>query len=181
MWRLKRWWYLSKLLTVTITILIFVTFFSCPLKPEKKLKLKFRSKFNHGSLQSVAWKALYDFNPIDNGPFFRGCSWILGTKKAPFPNICFTYPAVMTLGTVIPYPKKIQRIYKSCDTPLEFYWHQHFFTENQQILLYQKIQILIEFEHIISNSFNFFWVFKGFFNMVEILIMPAKLANCWSS
>ena len=81
---------------------------------------------------------------------------ILGTKKAPFPNICFTYPAVMTLGTVIPYPKKIQRIYKSCDTPLEFYWHQHFFTENQQILLYQKIQILIEFEYIISNSFNFF-------------------------
>ena len=46
----------------------------------------------------------------------------------------------------------------------EFCWHQHFFTGNQQILLYQEIQIQIAFWHIISNSFNFSWVFKDFFN-----------------
>ena len=48
---------------------------------------------------------------------------------------------MMTLGTVVPYPKKIQKIYKSYDTPLAFSWHEHFFTENQQILLYQEMQI----------------------------------------
>ena len=31
-----------------------------------------------------------------------------------------TYPTIMKLGTVIPYLKKIQKIYESCDTPPEF-------------------------------------------------------------
>ena len=35
-------------------------------------------------------------------------------------KICHTYPTTMKLGTVIPYPKKIQKIYESRDTPLEF-------------------------------------------------------------
>ena len=39
---------------------------------------------------------------------------------APLPKICHTYPTMMKLGTVIPYPKKIQKIYESRDTPLEF-------------------------------------------------------------
>ena len=59
----------------------------------------------------------------------------------PLPKICHTYPSMVKLGTVIPYLKKIQKIYKSCDTPPEFYWHQYFFNGNQQILLYQEIQI----------------------------------------
>ena len=117
-------------------------------------------------MENVVWKDLYNFSLIDDGPFFRGCSRIGGTKKAPLPKICLTYPTMMTLSTVMHYPKKIQKIYKSCDTPLEFCW-QYFFTENQQIVLYQEIQILIAFEHVISNSFNLFWVFNGFFN------------NCW--
>ena len=74
------------------------------------------------------------FNPIQDG-LFRGCSLFRTTK------ICHTYPTMMKRGTVIPYPKKIQKIYESRDTPLEFYWHQHFFTGNQQILLYEEIQI----------------------------------------
>ena len=32
-------------------------------------------------------------------------------------KICHTYPTTMKLGTVIPYPKKIQKIYESRDTP----------------------------------------------------------------
>ena len=75
-----------------------------------------------------------------------------------------TYPTMMELGTVIPYLKKIQKIYESRDTPPEFCWHQHFFTENQQILLFQKAQIKIVFWYIISNSFNFSGVFKDFFD-----------------
>ena len=43
-----------------------------------------------------------------------------GAKRLPLPKICHTYPTVMKLGTVIPYPKEIQKIYESCDTPLEF-------------------------------------------------------------
>ena len=31
-------------------------------------------------------------------------------KKAPLPNICHTFPAMMKLGTVIPYLKKIHKI-----------------------------------------------------------------------
>ena len=85
-------------------------------------------------------------------------------EAAPIFDICHRYHTMMKLGTVIPYLKKTQKIYESRDTPPELCWHQHFFTGNQQILLYQKIQILIVFWYIISNSFNFSWVFKHFCN-----------------
>ena len=41
-------------------------------------------------------------------------------KKSPLPKICHTYPTMMKLGALIPYLKKIQKIYKSSDTPLKF-------------------------------------------------------------
>ena len=51
----------------------------------------------------------------------RGCEGGGGVgKQAPFPKICRTYPTMIKLGTVIPYPKKIQKIYDSRDTTLEF-------------------------------------------------------------
>ena len=61
-WRLKRWWNLLKLLTISITSF---NFFNCPIKLERNLKLKFRWKFNHGFtndsyLHSAVWKALYN-------------------------------------------------------------------------------------------------------------------------
>ena len=43
-----------------------------------------------------------------------------GGKKVPVPKICHTYPTMMKLGTVISYAKKIQKIYESRDTPLDF-------------------------------------------------------------
>ena len=52
---------------------------------------------------------------------------------------------MMKLGTVIPYIKKIQKIYKSRDIPHAFCLHQQFFSGNQQFLLYQEIQIQIAF------------------------------------
>ena len=73
------------------------------------------------------------------GLFWAAHRW--GWQKAPFPKICHTYPTIMKLGTVIPYLKKIHKMYESSDAPLEFCWHQNFFTRNQQILLYQEIQI----------------------------------------
>ena len=43
-----------------------------------------------------------------------------GQKGRPLPKICHTYPIMMKLGTVIPYLKKIQKIYQSRDTHPEF-------------------------------------------------------------
>ena len=43
-----------------------------------------------------------------------------GGNKAPFLKICHTDPTMMKLGTIISYLKKIQEIYKSLDTSLEF-------------------------------------------------------------
>ena len=62
-----------------------------------------------------------------------------GNKKAALPKFCHTYPTMMRLRIVIPYLKKIQKIYDSYDTPLEFCWHQHFFTTNLQIPTFVEI------------------------------------------
>ena len=52
--------------------------------------------------------------------FFGAAHGWGGTKNAPLPKICDTYPTMMKLGTVLPYPKEIQNIYESRDIPLEF-------------------------------------------------------------
>ena len=62
-------------------------------------------------------------NPIQDGPF-RGDSqigWGGGYLSPPSPpKIYHTYPKTMKLDTVIPYLRKIQKIYKSPNTFLEF-------------------------------------------------------------
>ena len=73
------------------------------------------------------------------GLFGAAHGW--GAKRAALPKICQTYPTMMKLSTVIPYLKKAKKIYESRDKPLDFCRHQHFFIGNQQILLYQEIQI----------------------------------------
>ena len=60
--------------------------------------------------------------------FFKGwMEWVgdeggwRGAKKSPLlPKICHTYNTMMKVGTVIPYPKKIQKLYESCDTSFYF-------------------------------------------------------------
>ena len=52
--------------------------------------------------------------------FFAAAHGWGGAKKAPLPKICHTYPTVMKLDTVIPYLKKIQKLYESQDKPLKF-------------------------------------------------------------
>ena len=87
-----------------------------------------------------------------------------GGKKSSPPKICHTHPTMMKLGTVIPCLKKSLKIYESRDTPLVFCCHQHFVIKNQQILLYQKLQIKIPFWHIISTFLKFFCESKHYFN-----------------
>ena len=99
-------------------------------------------------------------DPILDG-HFRGCSRMEGGSKrqTPLPEICHTYRTIMKLGTVIPYLKKIQKIYESPDKPPEFFWHSIFSLEIS--FLYQEIQIKISFWWIISNSFNISPTFAG--------------------
>ena len=47
-------------------------------------------------------------------------------KKTFFPKIFQIYSTMVKLGTVIPYLKKMQQIFKSRGMSLEFCWHQHF-------------------------------------------------------
>ena len=42
-----------------------------------------------------------------------------GSRKTSLPKICHTYPTTTKLGTVIPCPKKIQKIFESSDTSAE--------------------------------------------------------------
>ena len=44
----------------------------------------------------------------------------VGRQKGPLPKICHLYTKMIKLGTVIPYLKKIQKIYKSRDAPSIF-------------------------------------------------------------
>ena len=63
-------------------------FSSCTVKLQKYLKLTFRLKFNHDYLESAVWKALSDFNPIDDGGFFlRLLMDSEGEPKRPPPYI----------------------------------------------------------------------------------------------
>ena len=73
--------------------------------------------------------------------FFGAAHGWGGAFLAPLPKIPHTYPTMMKLDTVIPYLRKIQKVYKSRGTSLEFCLHQHFFSGNQQILLHQEIYI----------------------------------------
>ena len=108
------------------------------------------------------------------------CFKLLGIFWPPIPKICHTYPTMMKLDTVIPYLRKIQKIYKSRNTSLKFCWHQHFFTGNQQILLFQEIQIWIGFWYIISNSFNFSWVFNNCFEKHGYNFDDARKNAIWA-
>ena len=75
-------------------------------------------------------------------------------KRPPLPKICHTYRTMMKLGTVISCLKKIQSTHQSRDTPFEFSWNQDFLPEIYKLCYTKK------YRYIISNSFNFFWVFK---------------------
>ena len=55
------------------------------------------------------------------GFFGAAQEWVEGRGGLGLlPKICHTYPTMMKLDAVIPYPKKIQKIYELCNTHLEF-------------------------------------------------------------
>ena len=85
-------------------------------------------------------------------------------QKAPFlPKICHTYPIMMKLGTIIPYLKEIQKLYKSRDTPLKFCWHRAF---------YQRKSAMFECLLILFESLKVVLI-----NMIAVLMVSARLAT----
>ena len=74
-------------------------------------------------------------------------------------KICYTYPAMMKLNTVIPYLKKIQKIYKLQDTLLEFCWYQYFFTRQKlhfntfQSVTLLWIKLYCRYGHVTTLTF----------------------------
>ena len=82
------------------------------------------SCLKHKSIKLKLINTVINFNPNQDGLFW-GCSRMgagggRGGKKVSLSKICHTYPALMKLGTVIPYLKKIQKRHKSRDIPLHF-------------------------------------------------------------
>ena len=75
---------------------------------------------------SLQWKTLCHFfscfNPVQDGPF-RSCSrmegwWVGGGEKSPHSLTSITH--MLQWWNLIPYLKKIQKLYKSRDTQFEF-------------------------------------------------------------
>ena len=52
------------------------------------------------------------------GFFGAAHGWTGDDLFGPLSKICHTFPIIMKLGTVIPYLRKIQKMYKSRDTSL---------------------------------------------------------------
>ena len=63
--------------------------------------------------------------------------WGRGWKSSP-PENCHTYRTMIRHGTIIPYLMKIQKLYESRDTHLEFCWHQHFLSEIRKVCYIKK-------------------------------------------
>ena len=107
-----------------------------------------------------------------------GTAYRWGGKGPPHHKISHTNPAMMTLGTVLPYLKKIPKIYEPPDTPLEFCWHQHFSPEITKFCYIKKYRYTLHFNTNFSIFFNFFESLKiVLINMITILMMLAKMAT----
>ena len=105
------------------------------------------------------------FNPVQDGPF-RGCSRMNGRGGGAKNS-----PSLKSVTHIHYQTSHSYTLPKEDSKNIWTTWHTSwvaltsaFFIENQQSLQYQKIQIQITFRYIISNSFNFSWVFKNFFN-----------------
>ena len=115
--------------------------------------------------------------------FFRDCSRIVG-KMSPFPKICLTYPAIMKLGTVIPYLKKIKKnILITWNTAWVLLTSALFYHKSGFFIVSRNTDIDCIWIHNLKFFLTFF-LFKTFFeslkvfsaNMVVILMMSAILA-----
>ena len=138
-----------------------------PLNIAKFLKHLFRRTSANGCFRFV--------DPIQNG-LFRGCLRMGGGFLAP--KICRTYPTMMTLGTVIPYLRQIQKIYKSRDTPLSSADISIFSQEIRKFCYIKKYRYRLAFDTQFLIRLTYFEsLIIVVINVVTIWIMSAKMAT----
>ena len=68
-----------------------------------------------------------------------------GGGRPPLPKICHTYPTMIKLGTVIPYLKKLQKIYDSRDTAPGSTDISIFSRENSKVCYVKKYKYRLHF------------------------------------
>ena len=94
------------------------------------------------------------YPPFDLLTLFRkgnfGAAQECGSKKASLPKICHTDLPITKL--VLPY-LKIQKIYKSLGTPLEFYRRQQFFHQKSATFIKSRNT---DKDYILMHNFYFF-------------------------
>ena len=97
---------------------------------------------------------------------------------SPVPKICLTYPTMMKLGTVIPYLKKIQKIYESHDTSLSSADVSIFLLEISKVCYIKKYRYRLHFDTEFLTILTFLESSEvALINMVKILMMSAKMAT----
>ena len=102
------------------------------------------------------------FNPLQDGLFWA-CSRMGGeSKKVLLPKVCHIYPTMMKLSTHIPYLKKIKKYINHVIHPLSSADVNICLLEISKFCYVKKYRYV--FWYIVSNSFNLFWVLKGFFD-----------------
>ena len=123
---------------------------------ERKKKLQVTILLIVGALTSL------DLKPIQDG-LFRDCLRMGeeggGGKKGPLPKICYTYPAMVKLCTVIPYKTHHLSSPNKCCYIKIYRYKLHFNTK-----------------FLFQNYFHFSLKIVVI-NMVEILMMSAKMAT----
>ena len=98
-----------------------------------------------------------------------------GSKKAPFPKICLTYPTMMKLAVIL-YLKQIQKSYKHVTHLLSSAGITIFSPEMNHFVIsrYTDINCILQ---MIPNSFNFFLSLKVVLINIVAFMMSAKLAT----
>ena len=97
-----------------------------------------------------------------------------GPKMAPFPKICHTYPAMMELGTVIPYLKKMHHV----THPLSFADTSIFLLEISKFCYIKKYRYRFHLDTQFLIPLTFLDSLRiSLINMVTILMMSAKMAT----
>ena len=104
-----------------------------------------------------------------------------GGQNAPLPKICHTYPAIMKLGTAIPYLKKIQKNIRitSCNTPTFlltsaiFYWKSANFAYIKKC----RYRLNIDIEFLVLLTYLQIYLRISLIYVVAILMMSAKMVT----
>ena len=108
-----------------------------------------RKKDDNNENRTDNWYFFFPFKSIQYGLFW-GCSRMRRAKRSPLPKNCQIYPTMMKLDTVVPYLKKIQKIYKSRDTLNDFCWHQHLLPKDSNLCCINKCT---DIDGILMHSF----------------------------